>query len=463
MTPLAGNPIVTAAEMRAAEDVAITAGTTVDALMGRAGAEVARAILRLASGSEVLILCGPGNNGGDGYVAAAALREWGLPVRVAALAPPATEAARTACAGWTGPVETLAETKSAPILVDALFGTGLSRPLDPAIVAVLKRLNARARLSIAVDLPSGLDTDRGVALGDIPTADVTLALGAPKPAHLLYPAAGLCGAVRVLDIGVAVSSDAAVLAAPDLPNPGPDSHKYSRGMVAIIGGDMPGAAELSAIAALRAGAGYVLLLTDHGAPQPHAVVRKAFAPDALTDKRIGAVIIGPGLGRSDAACSRLDQALMSSASLVIDGDALHLLDTARLETLRDRAAPVIMTPHAGEFDALFGKGDESKIDRARAAAKRSGATIVFKGADTVIASPQGAVRIAQAANAWLSTAGTGDVLAGAVGAFLAGGGNNAFDAACAGVWAHARAAQRLRGAFIADDLADALTAVRSRV
>ncbi|WP_326838809.1 NAD(P)H-hydrate dehydratase [Sphingomonas alpina] len=449
--------------MRAAEEAAIADGTSVDILMARAGTEVAQTIRRLASGSEVLILCGPGNNGGDGYVAAAALRAWSLPVRVAALAPPATDAARNACAGWSGPVETLAETKSAPILVDALFGTGLSRALDPAIVAALRRLNARARLSIAVDLPSGVDTDRGVALGDIPAADVTLALGAPKPAHLLYPAAGLCGAIRVLDIGVPASSDVMVLAAPDLPMPGPDSHKYSRGMVAVVGGDMPGAAELSAIAALRAGAGYVLLLAEHGALQPHAIVRKAFTPDALTDKRIGALIIGPGLGRGDEARARLDQALASAVPLVIDGDALHLLDTARLDVVRNRAVPVIMTPHAGEFDALFGKGEESKIDRARAAALRSGATIIFKGADTVIASPQGAVRVAQSANAWLSTAGTGDVLAGAVGAFLSGNANIAFDAACAGVWAHARAARRLRGAFIADDLADALTAVRSRL
>jgi hydroxyethylthiazole kinase-like uncharacterized protein yjeF len=236
-------------------------------------------------------------------------------------------------------------------------------------------------------------------------------------------------------------------------------------MVAIIGGEMPGAAELASQAALRAGAGYVLLLGDGGGQAPHAVVRRAFAPEALNDKRIGALVIGPGLGRGAAAEARLDHVLASPCPLVIDGDALHLLDDRRLALVRERDAAVIMTPHAGEFDAMFGRdksgGSCSKIDRACAAAVRAGATIVFKGADTVIASPDGSVRVAEASNPWLSTAGTGDVLTGAIGAVFAAEPQAPFDAACAGVWLHADAARRLGTAFIADDLAFALTGARA--
>ena len=465
MTPLAGQPILTAAAMRAAEAVAIEQGATVDSLMARAGREVAAVVLRLASGSPVLVLCGPGNNGGDGYVVATALAAAGLPVRVAATGAPTSDAAKNARAGWKGPVEAMADVTPAPVLVDALFGTGLSRPLDTAVSGALARCVAAARLSIAVDLPSGVATDDGAVLGTVPVFDLTLALGAAKPSHLLQPAARHCGQVRVLDIGIVVDSKLAVLGRPSLPRPGPAAHKYSRGMVAIVGGELPGAAELASQAALRSGAGYVLLLAEGGGQAPHAIVRRPFDAGALDDKRIGAVLVGPGLGRGPEAETRLYQALASAAPLVIDGDALHLLDKDRLALVRDRDAPAIMTPHAGEFDALFGRDKSgrsgSKIDRARAAAALAGATIVFKGADTVIASPDGAVRVAQAATPWLSTAGTGDVLAGAIGASLAAEPQAPFEAACAGVWLHAEAARRLGPAFIADDLAKALTAARA--
>lgn len=231
-------------------------------------------------------------------------------------------------------------------------------------------------------------------------------------------------------------------------------------MVVVIAGEMSGAAELAALSAMRAGAGYVLLLGEGLAGQPHAIVRRPFAGEALSDARIGAVVIGVGLGRGAVAGTRLDQALASSHPLVIDGDALHLLDEQRLSRVCGHGAPVVLTPHAGEFDALFGKGGGSKIERARAAARKSGATVVFKGADTVIAAPDGMVRVAQGTSGWLSTAGTGDVLAGAIGAMLAGNHGSAIDAAAAGVWLHGAAADRLGGSFIADDLARALTAVR---
>lgn len=432
----------------------MAAGVSVDALMQRAGAAIAEQIRRLGAGAETLILCGPGNNGGDGYVAATILNAAGVTVRVAAMAEPATDASRRARAGWDGPVGPIAAATPAPVLVDALFGTGLSRPIDDAVSRRLVALAAQARLTIAIDLPSGIASDDGRVLSPVPPCDITLALGAAKPSHLLQPAARYMDVVRVIDIGVPVDSDTQALARPALSVPGPDAHKYTRGMVAIIVGEMAGAATLSGIAAMRAGAGYVALLGGTGTPGPHALVHRACTRKALADHRIGALLVGPGLGRGDEARERLDLALASEHPIVIDGDALHLLDAARLG---DRTAPAILTPHAGEFAALFGAMSGGKLAATRAAA-RCGAVIVQKGADTVIAAPDGAARIAARASPWLSTAGTGDVLAGAVAAMLAGG-RTAMEAASAGVWLHREAARRLGPAFIADDLADALSQV----
>ena len=448
MIAIEGRPVSTAAQMRAAEGDAISAGASVESLMQRAGEGVAAAVRRLAAGAEVLVLCGPGNNGGDGYVAAATLARAGHRVRVAALGAPRTPEAIAARRQWSGPVASLADAEPAPVLVDALFGTGLSRALEEETAAALMRLRGAAQLVMAVDLPSGVNSDSGAALGAV-EADVTLALGAIKPAHLLMPAAALCGQVRVMDIGVAVTSRTSALARPHLSAPGPQDHKYSRGLVAVVAGRMPGASALAATAAAAAGAGYVLLLGSGTDRLPHAIVRRRWSADALEDGRIGAVLVGPGLGRDDAAREKLATVLASPHPLVIDGDALHLLDP---DALRARKAPLILTPHGGEFDQLFGKTEKSKIDRARDAAQRSGATIVFKGADTVIASPGGEVRIACERAFWLSTAGTGDTLAGIVAARSAGGASP-LDAASAGVWLHTRAAQLAGPAFVADDLA----------
>lgn len=458
MNPLDGRPILTAAEMRAAEERAIANGATVESLMARAGREVAAAARALLAEGEVLVLCGPGNNGGDGYVAAAELAAAGLQVRVAATGEPRTDAARNARAGWNGPIESIADAEPAPILIDALFGTGLTRPLDDCLVEHLQRLSGGARVSIAVDLPSGGATDDGTLLSDPPVFDLVLALGAAKPSHVLYPAAARARDVRILDIGIDASSGVCALAKPELSPPPFDAYKYSRGMVAVVAGTMPGATALAAIAAAHAGAGYVLLLGAATDRLPHAIVKRRYSSDLLDDSRIGSLLIGPGLGRDDAARERLAAALASRHPLVIDGDALHLLD---LDRLRARDAPAILTPHTGEFKALFGEGEGSKIVRAQAAAARAGATIVFKGADTVIADPSGATRVASGASSWLSTAGTGDVLAGAIAARLAGGAAP-LDAAATGVWLHGEAARLLGPAFIADDLAAALPRALSR-
>ncbi len=460
-----GAPVLTAAQMRAAEDRAIAGGASVASLMERAGTGVAEWVHRLAAGAEVLILCGPGNNGGDGYVAARVLASRGVPVRIAAPGEPGSETAAAARAGWTGPVERFPDPmlRHAPVMVDALFGTGLSRALDAPVADAIRALADGARLSVAVDLPSGVDADTGGDFGRrLAGVDVTLALGALKPAHLLQPAAALCGTVRTIDIGLppeGSAGDIRTLAVPRLVAPDAASHKYSRGMVAVVSGRMHGASELAALAAYRAGAGYVLLLTG-GLPQPpHAIVRQRWSGDALDDKRIGAVVIGPGLGRDDRARDKLDAALASPHPLVIDGDALHLLD---LDRLRDRDAPAVLTPHAGEFAALFGEGQGSKIARTQEAARRSAAVVVFKGADTVIAAPDGLANIALPASPWLSVAGTGDVLAGAIATMLAQNPATPLEAASAGVWLHAKAARLLDRCFLADELADALTLALER-
>lgn len=467
MRPIEGTVVLTAAAMRQAEAQAMAAGATVDSLMLTAGRAVAEAVRRLAGSAEILVACGPGNNGGDGYVAATALQAMGLPVRVAAVGPPRSESAMAARAGWAGPVEPLLTARGAPIVLDAVFGTGLARPLDRDLAEALTRLADAAQLTIAIDLPSGVATDTGAVMGNAVTADVTLALGAVKPSHLLVPAAARCGVVRLLDIGLAsdLGSPVRVAAPPTfLRAPGFDAHKYTRGMVAVIAGAMPGAAELSAEAALRAGAGYVLVLGDTGTTTPHAIVRRGFSASTLADKRIGVIVIGPGLGRDPAAERLLDAAIAADTALIIDGDALQLLDEARLATVRVRTRPTIFTPHEGEFDAVFGKSDAPRIARAQDAARSANAIVVFKGSATIIAAPDGTAIITPPASPWLSTAGTGDVLTGAIAALVAGRGVQAaplLDLVAAGVWLHSDAARRLGGAFLADDLAHSLSAARA--
>lgn len=474
MTRLDGQPILTAAQMRAAEQRVIDGGISVQELMERAGAGVAEAVRRFGAGAPVLVLCGPGNNGGDGYVAARVLHEQGVDVRVAALCDPKSDAAIEARRRWGAPVEALGDAAQAPVVVDALFGTGLTRALDDESAYGLGRLIDGARLSIAVDLPSHVATDDGRLFNadKIGPVDLTLALGALKPSHLLMPAGEYCGQVHVLDIGLdRLWSDddpdrAIVNARPQFLLPDADSHKYSRGLVAVIAGAMPGAARLAAAAAAHAGAGYVLLLGDAATDAPpHAIVRKAWSRDALAraidGKNNAVVVVGPGLGRDAEARVRLDAAVELGERLVIDGDALHLLEERhfdRFKALTDEFFQVVLTPHAGEFRALFGDLPGSKIDAARVAAKRCGATVVYKGPDTIIAPPDSDVLVAPHASKWLSTAGSGDVLAGAVAAAIAN--FPVGDEGAAGVWMHSEAARRLGGSFIADDLVKMLSKVR---
>lgn len=449
-----GRVILTAAQMRAAEEAAIGAGTSVETLMDRAGRAAAEAIWRFAGPLDALVLCGPGNNGGDGYVIARALAERGVAVRVAALAEPRSAAAVAARMAWQGPVETLGDAAPAALLIDSLFGTGLARPLDGSVSDRLAALSAAARVRVAVDLPSGIATDDGRILSPMPDFALTVTFQALKPSHLLQPAARHMGRIVVADIGVEAASELVEIGRPKIAAPGPDAHKYTRGYVLVVGGSMPGAAALAASAAMSAGAGYVVL-TGEGGTVPNAIVRRPAADlDALlADKRIGAVLVGPGLGRGAEARKRLAKVLVAPHPVVLDGDALWLLAEMGHP---EGNAPIIATPHAGEFAHLYGnEGD--KVTAARAAARGNRHVVAYKGADTVVAAPDGRAAIGAAAPCWLASAGTGDVLAGICAARHAATGD-AFAAACEAVWLHSRAADLAGPGLIADNLIACLPA-----
>ena len=442
-------PILTTAAMRAAEQAAIDAGTPVELLMERAGIALAEAAFRFAGPRPALVLVGPGNNGGDGYVAARELAARGIPVRIAELAEPRTEAAKAARhSHWQGNVEQLgASTRPAPLLIDALFGTGLKNGLERSAAEHLSRLCAAAVAAVACDVPSGVDSDSGAELSPVPDFDLTVTFGALKAAHRLMPAMGRCGRVVLADIGIAASGEWHEISRPELPPLDLMGHKYDRGLVHALAGTMPGAIALAVTAAARSGAGYVRVSTPRPIEGiPSSVVQIDSAE--INDPRIGCLLVGPGMGDIPQL---LTLALTSKAPKVIDADGLTLLgDPERL-----RGQDAIVTPHSGEFERLFGTLDGSKADRALEAARRSGAVVVYKGPDTLVAAPDGRLGFAPPAPAWLASAGTGDVLAGIIAAMRARG-LEAFEAACAGVWLHGRAAEAAGPGMIAEDLAAAI-------
>ena len=457
LRPVQENPdqILTAAQMRAAEQVLIDSESSVDELMQRAGRGAAEWVWRMAAGRSVTVLCGPGNNGGDGYVIAEALRTRGGPVSVVAAADPQTAAARNARSLFQGEVLGPSSELHGEVLVDCLFGTGLIRPLSDEICGLLIRLATSHRQRIAVDLPSGVASDSGEMLNPgLPTFDLTLALGAWKLAHFLMPAAARMGLIRLVPIGVTACNGAAqVIPRPQFAPPAVDAHKYTRGLLGVIGGAMPGAAILAARAAQHAGAGYVKLLGEGGATPPDLVHDARPLPESLNDRRLNALLVGPGLGREASAREALTLALAEQRPAVLDADALMLLGP---RLLAEHAAPLIVTPHEGEMKALeaaFGcSGAGSKIDRALALARACDAVVVAKGPGTVVAAPDGRIALAGRASSWLSTAGTGDVLAGTIASRLASGAD-AFTAACSGVWLHGEAAPLARPPFTASELA----------
>ena len=442
-------PILTAEQMRTAEAQAIAAGTPETTLMERAGRALAEAVRLHVGPRDVLILCGPGNNGGDGYVAARHLATMGYSVRVAALAEATTDAARRAKGQWDGPIEPFDSAADAPIVIDCLFGTGLSRGLEEAVFQRLVRLVDKALVAVACDIPSGVGADDGALLSPIGHYDITVTFGALKPAHRLMPSMSHMGRVVLADIGIEAETQWIELGAPDLPPLDPEGHKYSRGLVHCLAGQMPGAIALAATAAARSGAGYVRVSTSLPiAGLPSSIVQTGGAD--LQDERIGCILVGPGLGDVPQV---LTLSLTAPRPIVIDADAIGLVG----EPERLIGHDTILTPHEGEFKQLFGELEGSKAQRALEAARRSQSVIVYKGPDTLVASPDGRLGFALPAPAWLATAGSGDVLAGMIAALRARG-LEPFEAACGGVWLHGRAAEVAGPGMIADDLLNAIPA-----
>lgn len=453
----APQPVLTAAEMRAAEDQLVHRGVSVDKLMLRAGRGAAEWVWRIAAGRSVTVLCGPGNNGGDGYVIAEALRQRSIDVTVVAPLPPRTDAARGARSLYGG---IIASDARGAVLVDCLFGTGLKRPLPDELSALLLKLRGTHDYAVAIDLPSGVDADTGLLLDErLERYDLTVALGAWKRAHWLMPGLSLMGERRLVPLGIEPPGSSALLSPrPILSAPDASSHKYSRGLVGIIGGTMTGAAVLASEAAMRAGAGYVKLLSEHSHPAAPAglVIEPGDLPDTLRDERIRALLVGPGLGRDEEARTRLWATLGADRPLVLDADALMVLGK---NDLARRSAPVILTPHGGELAALcrtFRITDENKVAQAKALALASGAVVLAKGADNVLTDGN-SLRFFPSPSSWLSTAGSGDVLAGIVVSRLALTGNPV--RACEeAVWLHAEAARNCGPAFTAGELANKISA-----
>ena len=504
--------LLTTSEMAAADRLSIAAGVSGMALMERAGAAVADCALALApAGRRIVVLCGPGNNGGDGFVAARLLREHGLEVDVHLLGEvdrlrgDAADAARR----WARPINPCStlDLDGVGLVVDGLFGAGLARDLYGEARELVERVNLWSQVGglpvVAIDVPSGLDGDTGAVRGVAIAARATVTFFRLKPGHLLLPGRKLCGETHLADIGTPELALAAIRPrafadGPDLwrlflPSPGLEAHKYARGHAVVLSGGAwtTGAARLSARAALRSGAGLVTLASPREALAINAAQLTAImltpcdgAADMasiLGDARKNVLVMGPGAGVGKPTMDMVLEALRSAPqdrALVLDADALTSFqdDPSMLaNAIRRSGKAVVLTPHEGEFSRLFNhegrlleSGWEvsgasettfhSKLERARRAARESGATVILKGPDTVIASPDGRAAISFDAPPWLATAGSGDVLAGFAGGLLAQA-MPLFEAACAAVWIHGACARAIGPGLIAEDLPEAIPAV----
>ena len=481
--------LLTAEQMGVADRLAVAGGVPGAALMENAGQAVACDVARrFPDAGAVAVLCGPGNNGGDGFVTARHLSERGYQVRLGFEGDPARlpQDAAAMATRWTGPREALrAELLAgADVVVDALLGAGLERPVEGKLAALIEAVNASGLPVVAIDVPSGIDGTTGQVRGIAIDAATTVTFFRLKPGHLLLPGRLHCGEIALAEIGIPGSvlqtirpktfANEPALWLADFRWPMPEGHKYARGHAVVVSGPRhsTGAARLGAKGGLRIGAGLVTVASPRDAIEVNAsqltaiMVREADGPrglkSILADERKNAVLIGPGAGVGESTKDLVLAALTSKAAVVLDADALTVFagDPAVLfAAIRAHAAPVVLTPHDGEFARLFSDVHAaSKVESARAAASRSGAVVVLKGADTVVAAPDGRASINATTSPWLATAGTGDVLAGIVIGLLAQG-MPAFEAASAAVWLHGAAARDYGPGLIAEDLPEMLPAV----
>ena len=474
--------LLTPLQMGDADRVTKASGIDGFGLMEAAGSAVAVAVGARWPMRPVTVLCGPGNNGGDGFVAARHLEAAGWPVQLALLGSRdklSGEAAHAASL-WKGPLVPFSpeSLEGAGIVIDAIFGAGLSRPLDGKALAMVESLKVRGIPVCAVDVPSGIDGASGIILGAAAPAALTVTFFRKKPGHLLYPGRGLCGDVEVADIGIPARVLDKIVPntwenGPDLwqgdyPWPQPESYKYKRGEVLVLGGEaITGASRMTAKAASRAGAGIVTLAAPARVWSIYAtslideIVHsfdglKEFEA-LLADRRRNVIAIGPGAGVGASTRQFVLAALATKRVVVLDADALTSFAEAPQDLFQAIVGPCVLTPHAGEFRRLFHfEGD--KLQRTRSAAKQSNAVVVLKGPDTVIAAPDGRAIINSNAPAQLSTGGSGDVLTGFVAALLAQG-MPPFEAAAAAVWLHGAVATEFGLGLVAEDLANALPAV----
>lgn len=489
--------LLTPAEMDRADLLTIAGGSSGFALMLHAGRHVAQAAIELADEGPILVIAGPGNNGGDGLIAATELVALGRTVHVMllgerdALKGDAALAARE----WKGPLlPFLTQSIGAPaLIIDALFGSGLNRPVKDQALEIIEAVNAAGVPVLSVDLPSGINGATGAVMGAAIRARETVTFFRRKIGHLLLPGRLHCGRVRLVDIGIepdvlgeirpqAFENDPD-LWLQDFPVPRADGHKYGRGHAVVVSGELSqtGAARLAARGALRAGAGLVTVASPREALAVNAAALTAVMVrpvdtagelgTMLADRRFNAIGIGPGAGIGEATQGKVLAALVAGAGVVLDADALTSF-AGRPEELFDAIKStsnpqVVLTPHEGEFPRLFSDMSNknplrSKLERVRVAAQRSGAVVLLKGADTVVAAPDGRAAIACNAPPWLATAGSGDVLTGIIAGLLAQR-VPAFEAACIGVWMHGEAACEAGPGLIAEDLTETLPAVHRRL
>ena len=490
--------VLTTTEMERADRLTIAAGTPGFALMMSAGQAVAEAAMDLVEEGPIVVVAGRGNNGGDGFVAAAELAARGREVSVILLCERDSLQGDAALAarGWKYPVlpfNPQAIGKPA-LIIDALFGAGLNRPVKGDPLEMIEAINANGAPVLAVDLPSGINGASGAVMGVAINAAETVTFFRRKPAHLLMPGRKHCGRrVRVADIGIdpgvldeirpRTSENVPQSWQKSFPVPDIDGHKYARGHAVVLSGELAstGAARLAARGALRAGAGLVTMASPRDALAVNAAALTAVMVRAidnviqfaelLDDRRLNSIVLGPGAGVGGRTRDLVHTALSAKRGLVLDADALTSFaeEPGRLfESIKASHDPqVVLTPHEGEFPRLFSDisnkhPGRSKLERVRDAAERCGAVVLLKGPDTVVASPDGRASIASNAPPWLATAGAGDVLAGIIAGVLAQG-VAAYEAACIGVWMHGEAAREAGPGLIAEDLPEVLPAVFRRL